>query len=31
MIFFMLAAIAGIGLVVTIVMTDIKARKKPGQ
>lgn len=31
MIFFLLAAIAGIGLVVTIVMTDIKARKKPGQ
>ena len=31
MIFFLLAAIAGIGLVVTIVMTDVKARKKPGQ
>jgi predicted unusual protein kinase regulating ubiquinone biosynthesis (AarF/ABC1/UbiB family) len=31
MIFFLLAAIAGIGLVVTIIMTDIKARKKPGQ
>jgi predicted unusual protein kinase regulating ubiquinone biosynthesis (AarF/ABC1/UbiB family) len=32
MIFFLLAAIAGIGLIVTIVMTDIKARrKKPGQ
>ena len=31
MIFFLLAAIAGIGLVVTIVMTDVKARKKPDQ
>jgi len=32
MIFFLLAAIAGIGLIITIVMTDIKARKKkPGQ
>lgn len=29
MIFFLLAAIAGVGLVVTIVMTDVKARKKP--
>jgi len=29
MIFFLLAAIAGIGLVITIVMTDVKARKKP--
>lgn len=28
MIFFLLAAIAGIGMVVTIVMTDVKARKK---
>ena len=28
MIFFLLAAIAGVGLVVTIVMTDVKARKK---
>lgn len=28
MIFFMLAAIAGVALVVTIVMTDVKARKK---
>jgi ubiquinone biosynthesis protein len=31
MIFFLLAAIAGIGLVFTIVMTDVKARKKPNQ
>ncbi|MFN2498793.1 MAG: ABC1 kinase family protein [Pyrinomonadaceae bacterium] len=31
MIFFLLAAIAGIGLAFTIVMTDIKARKKPDQ
>jgi ubiquinone biosynthesis protein len=31
MIFFLLAAIAGIGLIITIVMTDIKARKKSGQ
>jgi ubiquinone biosynthesis protein len=29
MIFFLLAAIAGIGLVITIIMTDVKARKKP--
>ena len=29
MIFFLLAAIAGVALVVTIVMTDVKARKKP--
>ena len=29
MIFFLLAAIAGIGLAFTIIMTDIKARKKP--
>jgi predicted unusual protein kinase regulating ubiquinone biosynthesis (AarF/ABC1/UbiB family) len=28
MIFFLLAAIAGIGLIITIVMTDVKARKK---
>lgn len=31
MIFFLLAAIAGLALVVTIVMTDVKARKKPGE
>jgi ubiquinone biosynthesis protein len=32
MIFFLLAAIAGVGLIITIIMTDIKARKKkPGQ
>ncbi|MDQ2937904.1 MAG: AarF/UbiB family protein [Acidobacteriota bacterium] len=31
MIFFLLAAIAGVGLVITIVMTDVKARKKPDQ
>jgi hypothetical protein len=30
MIFFLLAALAGIGLVISIVMTDVKARKKPG-
>ena len=29
MIFFLLAAIAGIALMITIVMTDVKARKKP--
>ena len=29
MIFFLLAAIAGFGLVISIVMTDVKARKKP--
>jgi predicted unusual protein kinase regulating ubiquinone biosynthesis (AarF/ABC1/UbiB family) len=29
MIFFLLAAIAGVALVLTIVMTDVKARKKP--
>jgi len=29
MIFFLIAAIAGVALVVTIVMTDVKARKKP--
>ena len=29
MIFFLLAAIAGVALVVTIVMTDVKAQKKP--
>jgi ubiquinone biosynthesis protein len=29
MIFFLLAAIAGVGLVITIVMTDVKARRKP--
>jgi hypothetical protein len=28
LIFFLLAAIVGIGLVVSIVMTDVKARKK---
>jgi hypothetical protein len=28
MIFFLVAAIAGVGLVITIVMTDVKARKK---
>ena len=28
MIFFLLAAIAGVALVITIVMTDVKARKK---
>ncbi|MDQ6651203.1 MAG: AarF/UbiB family protein [Acidobacteriota bacterium] len=31
MIFFMLAAIAGIGLVITIVMTDVKASRKPDE
>jgi predicted unusual protein kinase regulating ubiquinone biosynthesis (AarF/ABC1/UbiB family) len=31
MIFFLLAAIAGLVLVITIVMTDVKARKKPGE
>src|SRR5882762_9065952 len=31
MIFFLLAAIAGVGLAITIVMTDVKARKKPGE
>jgi ubiquinone biosynthesis protein len=31
MLFFLLAAIAGIAMVVTIVMTDVKARKKPGE
>ena len=31
MIFFLLAAIAGIGLVITIVTTDVKARKKPDE
>jgi ubiquinone biosynthesis protein len=31
MVFFLLAAIAGIALVVTIVSTDVKARKKPDQ
>lgn len=31
MIFFLLAAIAGLGLAFTIVMTDVKARKKPNQ
>ena len=31
MIFFLLAAIAGIGLIMTIVMTDVKARKKSDQ
>jgi ubiquinone biosynthesis protein len=30
MIFFLLAAIAGIGLVITIISTDVKARKKRG-
>jgi hypothetical protein len=29
MIFFLLAAIAGVSLVVTIISTDVKARKKP--
>jgi predicted unusual protein kinase regulating ubiquinone biosynthesis (AarF/ABC1/UbiB family) len=29
MIFFTLAAVAGVGLVITIVMNDVKARKKP--
>src|SRR6266480_7201946 len=31
MIFFLLAAIAGIGLVISIIMTDVKARKKPNE
>ena len=31
MIFFLLAAVAGIGLAITIIMTDVKARKKPDQ
>src|SRR6267143_937039 len=31
MIFFLLAAIAGVGLAITIVMTDVKALKKPDQ
>lgn len=31
MIFFLLAAITGIGMVITIVMTDVKARKKSDQ
>jgi predicted unusual protein kinase regulating ubiquinone biosynthesis (AarF/ABC1/UbiB family) len=31
MIFFLLATIAGIGLVFTIISTDVKARKKPDQ
>ena len=31
MIFFILAAIAGVSLVVTIVSTDVKARKKPNK
>jgi ubiquinone biosynthesis protein len=31
MIFFLLAAVAGLVLVITIVMTDVKARKKPGE
>jgi hypothetical protein len=31
MIFFLVAAIAGGALVVTIVMTDVKARKKPDE
>ena len=31
MIFFLLAAIAGVILVGTIVLTDVKARKKPGE
>lgn len=31
MIFFMLAAVAGIGLAISIIMTDVKARKKPKQ
>ncbi len=31
MIFFLLAAIAGLALVFTIVMTDVKARKKPDE
>lgn len=31
MLFFLLAAIAGIALVITIVMNDVKARKKPNE
>jgi hypothetical protein len=31
MIFFLLAAIAGIALMITIVSTDVKARKKPSE
>ncbi len=31
MIFFLLAAVAGIGLVISIIMTDVKARKKPDE
>jgi len=31
MIFFLLAAVAGIGLAITIIMTDVKARKKPDE
>lgn len=31
MIFFLLAAIAGVGLVITIVSTDVKARKRPDE
>ncbi len=31
MIFFLIAAIAGLALIGTIVMTDVKARKKPGE
>jgi len=31
MVFFLLAAIAGIGLAITIIMTDVKARKKNGK
>jgi hypothetical protein len=31
MIFFLIAAVAGIALIATIVMTDVKARKKPGE
>jgi ubiquinone biosynthesis protein len=31
MIFFLLAAIAGIGLVISILASDVKARKKSGQ
>ena len=31
MIFFLLAAIAGIALGITIVSTDVKARKKPSE
>jgi hypothetical protein len=31
MIFFLLAAVAGLVLVSTIVMTDVKARKKPDE